>query len=433
MHLVLLFQAAKDGYSVLDGGLRHVNRLEAPRQRRVLLHMLAVLVEGRGSDAVQLAPGEGGLEQVGGIHRALGRAGADERVQLVDEHHDLACRRVDLGQHGFQALLELAAELRAGHHGAEIEGQQPLVPKRFRHVAIDDPLGQAFDDRRLADARLADDDRVVLGSPREDLHDAADLLIAADHRIDRAASRRLGQVARILLERVVARLGGCAVRRPSLAQVVDRSIQCLRAYTGVGQDAGGGRPLGECECQQKTLGGHVAVAGLLRDVRGGIEESRRLRCEVDLARAVPVYSRQRVERRFGLLQRVFRPAAGGADEIGGEALSVVEQDLEHVLRREALVAARGRESLGCLHEAARALGKLVEVHVPSLVGYPLARAERGRTLMASSEARTRIPGMRATAPYMGSCGGAARARVTLGTSGRRLREMEKAAKGVGVG
>ena len=129
---------------------------------------------------------------------ALGRTGADKRVQLVDEHDDLASRRVDLGQHGLQALLELAAKLGAGHHGSEIEGQKPLVPQRFGDVANDDALGQAFDDRRLADSRLADDDRVVFRPPREDLHDAANLLIPADHRIDRAAPRRLGQVASII-------------------------------------------------------------------------------------------------------------------------------------------------------------------------------------------------------------------------------------------
>ena len=343
-------------------------------------------------------PGKRRLQQVGGIHRALGRAGAHERVQLVDEHDDLAGRRVDLGQHGLQALLELAAKLGAGHHGAEIEGQQPLVAQRFRYVAVDDPLGQAFDDRGLADAGLADDDWVVLRSPREHLHDAADLLVPADHRIDRAAARRLGQVARILLERVVAGLGGCGVRGPSLAQVVDRRIQRLRADAGVGQDAGGGRPLGECERQQQALGSDVAVACLLRDVHGGVEEPRRLRREVDLACAIALHPRQRVERRFGLLERVFRPAAGGPDEVGGKALAVVEQNLEQVLRREALVAAARREPLGCLHEAARALGKLIEIHVPPLVGHPLTRAERGRTLMASREARSRMPGIRATAP-----------------------------------
>ena len=41
-------------------------------------------------DAVQLAPGQGRLQQVGGVHRALGRAGAHQRVHLVDEEDDLA-------------------------------------------------------------------------------------------------------------------------------------------------------------------------------------------------------------------------------------------------------------------------------------------------------------------------------------------------------
>ena len=392
MHFVLLFQAAQDGHRVLHGGLRDVDGLKAPRQRSVLLHMLAVFVQGRGADAVQLAPGKRGLEQVGGVHRALGCAGTHERVQLVDEHDDLAGRSVDFGEHGLQALLELATELGAGHHGAEIEGEKPLVPERFGDVAVDDPLGQAFDDRSLADPRLADDDRVVLGPPREDLHDAADFFVTADHRIDRPAARRLGQVARILLERVVAGFGGGAIRRPPLAQVVDRRIQSLRAYARVGQDAGSRRSLGERERQQKALGGDVAVAGLFRNVGGGIEEPRRLRREIDLACAVALYLRQRVENCLGLLQRVFRPASGSADEIGGEAFCVIQQNLEQVLRREALVAPRGREALRRLHEAARALGKLVEIHVPSLAGHPLPRAERGRALMASCEARGRMPG-----------------------------------------
>ncbi len=55
-------------------------------------------------------------------------------------------------------------------------------------VARDDPLGQPLDDGRLADARLADQDRVVLGPPREDLDDPADLRIAADDRVHLARS-----------------------------------------------------------------------------------------------------------------------------------------------------------------------------------------------------------------------------------------------------
>ncbi len=73
--------------------------LEAPLQRRVLLDVLAVLVERGRADHPQLAAGQHRLEHVAGVHRALaGRAGADDGVQLVDEGDDLAVGVLDLGR-----------------------------------------------------------------------------------------------------------------------------------------------------------------------------------------------------------------------------------------------------------------------------------------------------------------------------------------------
>ena len=86
--LVPLLQAAEDRDRVLDRRLADEDRLEPPLQRRVLLDVLAVLVERRGADAAQLAAGQGRLEQVGGVHRPLGLARADDQVQLVDEQDD---------------------------------------------------------------------------------------------------------------------------------------------------------------------------------------------------------------------------------------------------------------------------------------------------------------------------------------------------------
>ena len=119
--LVALLEAAQDRDGVLDRRLRDEDRLEAPLERGVLLDALAVLVERRRADAAQLAARERGLQQVRGVHRALGRARADERVQLVDEEDDLALRRLDLLEHRLEPLLELAAELRAGDERAHVE------------------------------------------------------------------------------------------------------------------------------------------------------------------------------------------------------------------------------------------------------------------------------------------------------------------------
>ena len=185
MDLVALLEAAQDADRVLDAGLADVDRLEAALECCVLLDVLLVLVERRGADAAQLAARERGLEHVRGVHRALGGAGADDGVQLVDEQDHLALGLLDLLQHGLQAVLELAAVLGARDERAQIERHHALVLERLGDVALHDALGQAFDDRGLADTGLADQNRVVLGAAGEHLHDAAHLLVAPDHR-DRA-------------------------------------------------------------------------------------------------------------------------------------------------------------------------------------------------------------------------------------------------------
>ena len=164
--LVVLLVALADAHQDLDRLLQRRlfdhDRLEAALERGVALDVLAVLVERRRADALELAAGERRLEDVGGIDGALGRAGADERVQLVDEQ-DGVVRVAQLLDDLLEPLLELAAVLRAGDERADVEGQDALVEQRLGDVAGDDAVGQALGDGRLADAGLADQGGVVLG------------------------------------------------------------------------------------------------------------------------------------------------------------------------------------------------------------------------------------------------------------------------------
>ena len=98
---------------------------------------------------------------------------------------------LDLLEHGLEPLLELAAVLRAGDHRAQVQADQPLVAQRLGHVAGDDALGEALDDRGLADAGLADEHRVVLGAAGQHLDHPADLGVPADDRVDLAVAGRL--------------------------------------------------------------------------------------------------------------------------------------------------------------------------------------------------------------------------------------------------
>ena len=86
---------------------------------------------------------------------------------------------------------------------ADVHRDDPLFLQRFRHVAADDAARETFHDRRLADARLADQHRIVFRPAREHLHDAPDFVVAADDRIDLSAPRQLGQIAPIFLQRLI--------------------------------------------------------------------------------------------------------------------------------------------------------------------------------------------------------------------------------------
>ena len=113
MNLVSLAQSSKDADRVFDRRLVHHHRLEPPFERGVLLDVLAILVERRRADRVQLAARKHRLEHVRRIHRSFRRAGADHRVELVDEQDDLALGLHDFVQHRLQAIFELAAIFRA--------------------------------------------------------------------------------------------------------------------------------------------------------------------------------------------------------------------------------------------------------------------------------------------------------------------------------
>ena len=131
VRLVAVAEPAQDLHGVLGRRLLDADLLEAPLERRVALEVLAVLVERRRADRLQLAAGERRLQDRGGVDRALGGTRADEVVQLVDEQDDVAALG-DLLHHLLQALLELAAVLRAGDEGGQVERVDLLVLEDVR-------------------------------------------------------------------------------------------------------------------------------------------------------------------------------------------------------------------------------------------------------------------------------------------------------------
>ena len=274
--LVTLLQAAQNGDGVLDGRLAHKHLLEAAFQRRVLFDVLAVFVQRGRANQAQLATCQHGLEHIARVHRAFRSACADDGVNLVDEGDDLPVRVLDLLKHGFQAFLEFATVFRAGHHRTQVKADEFLALQGGGHVAGDDALRQAFDHGCFADARLADQHRIVLGASRQNLDDAANLLVAPDHRVEFAVLGLGRQIGGVFLQRLVAtfRVGtghfraaahaGHRLAQGGCGDVI--GLQDARRLVGRGRR----------DADEQMLGGDVFVAHRLHFLLGGRHRRREL-------------------------------------------------------------------------------------------------------------------------------------------------------------
>ncbi|EFF44645.1 hypothetical protein XAUB_12570 [Xanthomonas citri pv. aurantifolii str. ICPB 11122] len=233
LHAVMLFHhrsdAAHHAHRLGFVWLIDLHRLEAPRQCGILFDVLLVLGKRGRAHRAQGAARQCRLEQVGRI-AGTGRAtGADQGVGFDDEQND----RLGAGLHFIddraQALLELALHAGAGLQQADIQRAQLHILQRRRHVAACDALRETFHHRGLADAGFADQDRVVLAAAHQDIDHLADLVVAADDRVELALARLCGEVGGEFLQRFLlaecgrrdgtAGLPGCSglTKRESIA------------------------------------------------------------------------------------------------------------------------------------------------------------------------------------------------------------------------
>ena len=282
-------------------------------------------------------------------------------MHLVDEQDDAALGRGDLGEDRLQTLLELAAIFGAGDQGAHVQGHDGLVAQALGHVAVDDAQGESFDDGGLADAGLADQDGVVLGAAGEDLDGAADLLVAADDRVDLAVARGQGQVAGIAFEGVIGVLSPGAVGGLALADLGDGGIEGGGGGTDGFQDFGRDPALTGDGAEQ-AFGGDEGVAGLLRGFLGRGEDAGGVAVEIDLAVAAGDLGAL-LQGGFGRGLGLCGVAGGGGDQIAGEAVALLEQHLEQVFGRELLMPPGEGQRLGGLDGLFGAVGVEVEIHL----------------------------------------------------------------------
>ena len=141
----------------------------------------------------------------------LGRAGAGDQVDLVDEQdgHSIP---VEFFQQAFEPLLKIAPVLGAGHHGRHVQRQHPLAPQAAGDLVGGDALGQGFGQGAFAHAGLAQQAGVVFLAAAENLDHPLQFPVPAQDRVQPPFLGQPGQVAAVFLAGLAA-AGGAHPRR----------------------------------------------------------------------------------------------------------------------------------------------------------------------------------------------------------------------------
>jgi len=344
VQLVLFLQAAQDGDGRFDARLLDQHLLETTLQCGILLDVLAVFVQRRRADAVQFATGQGRLQHVAGVDGTFGLAGADHGVQFVDEQDDASFVLRHFLEDRLQAFLELAAILGAGQQAGHVEDQHLLALQGFRHFFIDDTLGQPLDDGRLANTRLADQHRVVLGAALQDLDGAADFIVATDDRVEFPLSGAFGQIDAVFLQRLALTFSFLRIDPLSTTHGHDRRFDGLAGKAVLLGNAAG-FVLVVAQGEQEHLAGDELVATLLRFLVGQIEQVVQVAANGDIT-AVALDLRQTGQRLFKIALQAGYVNTGARQQRGRSAVILIDQGEQQVLRFDELLVAANGQTLG---------------------------------------------------------------------------------------
>ena len=149
---------------------------------------------------MQFATCQSRLQHVAGIHRPFCLTCTNHGVNLVDKQDYLTVLLRQLIQYSFQTFLKFAAKFRAGDERTHIQGEHFFVSQTLRHFPVDYPLGKPFNDSCLTYARFANQHRIILGTPLQNLDSTANLVIPAYHGIQLALLSPFSQVNRVLIQ-----------------------------------------------------------------------------------------------------------------------------------------------------------------------------------------------------------------------------------------
>ena len=135
---IALFKSSQDRDRVFDVWLVDINGLKATFEGCVFFNVLAIFIQRRGADAMQLAAGKRWLKQIRCIAAAFSRTGSNDGVKFVNEEYDLSGGGGDFFEHRLESIFEFAAEFCSRDQRSHVQCHDAFIAQALRNVVVND-------------------------------------------------------------------------------------------------------------------------------------------------------------------------------------------------------------------------------------------------------------------------------------------------------
>ena len=202
-YLITLLQSTKNGNGILHSRLINHNRLETTFQSSILFNILTILVQGGCSDTVKFPSCKHWLQHISRIHGAVCFSCSDDQMKLVNKENNVSLALFHFLQNCLQTFLKLASVLGSCYKRAHVQSKNLFVFQSFRNVSGNDSLSQSFNGCCFTDARLTDQNRIVLCLTGKNPDNVANLRITANYRVQLLVAGFFHQILSIFIKSII--------------------------------------------------------------------------------------------------------------------------------------------------------------------------------------------------------------------------------------
>mmetsp|Transcript_9636 Transcript_9636/g.12553 ORF Transcript_9636/g.12553 Transcript_9636/m.12553 type:complete len:245 (-) Transcript_9636:801-1535(-) len=221
MKFIPWLEATKNTHSVLRTWLINHDLLESTFQSFVSLDVFSILINSCSTNTAEVTTSQCRFQEIRSIHRSLSSTSTYDRMHFVNEQNDFSITLLNFLQNSLETFFEFTTHTSTSHKCTKVESNQTAWWfEGIGDIPSNHTLCNTFRNRCLADTRISNEDRIILGSTRQDLNSPTNFVVSPNDRIELSLFGTFRKINAIFKQGVIHTFSTTSIGRSSLFPIL---------------------------------------------------------------------------------------------------------------------------------------------------------------------------------------------------------------------